>query len=294
MASEMGLCTLCYKDAMDCDCANFDKYKPYNKKINKKIFKKLLLKRGIHPFWLKKPHFSQKDLASKMATCNTILDELLSTRRTDGVVTRRLYERNPNIWVAGGFFTPYYKTEKTDADLLAEYTANQCMDVYITQIPMSFGNDISDADLKAYLKPKYLYEPNHELDEYLDNKIVREPRKSVPFFATFNNPILVNGVYVKVFFCYEPIHTILNSFALEPCKIGFRYERNGGGDWLIFGDWFREEYYPDDIVSCGHNPSEEFKNKYLIYKGFGSVAPLESFACKDPIYNTRVCLANPI
>lgn len=169
------------------------------------------------------------------------------------------------IWVAGGFFTPYFHLGKAgDEKTLAQYKQNQCMDVYITQFPMEFGYEISDDILKTYIRDTVLSQ--HK------NPIVREERKSVPFFATFQRPIPIDNVNVKVFFCYESIDIIVNSFTLEPCKIGLRYgDRN-----LFFGDWFRE-YYPDDIVAPGKHPSEEFKNRYLIYKGFGSVGSAESF-----------------
>ncbi len=238
----------------------------------------------IHPYWLQKRGFSKQELQSKILECSCILEKLVNPS------TQTL----ENIWVAGGFFTPYI----IDTDRMY-YQNNQCMDVYITQLPMEFGHEIPDNVLTEYINPEYLK----------CNPIVREERKNVPFFATFLKPIRVVcagvnsqssvneaspnetfpkwfDVNVKVFFCYESITSIVNSFTLEPCKIGLRYgDRN-----LFFGKWFLV-YDPDNIVSRGKRASKEFLNRYLVYKRFGNVAPFESLHNKgEGVSWTRIDL----
>lgn len=127
-------------------------------------------------------------------------------------------------------------------------------DLYITAIPMDFDNLPNLDDLL-----------NSYMNEDVKLSLTLIDNKTLPYFAKGECKISLgpndDEITIKVFFCFERIVQILDSFQLEMCKIAYRC------DLFIIGKWYSnfdvKKYIPD-----GKNPSKEFIQKYLYGKGF--------------------------
>lgn len=233
---------------------------------------------SIHPFWLEKRGLTYEELQAKKAEFRAILQTILEKGILDPATDPALQEKQQNVYIAGGFFTPYYKASTDGLIHEAEFDrlkANSAADLYVTSIPMDYGkHELSQEEsLASYFKPEFR------------RNVVAETRKSVPFFAHFDGPLVVSTSSgkqewrVNVHFCYSSITTIFNAFSLEPCKIAYHLDN------LIFGKWYRE-YSPDNLVPEGKkNIDAEFERKYRLFKGFGFCSTFDELRRTRPNLN---------
>lgn len=228
---------------------------------------------SIHPFWLEKRDLTYQDLQEKKQECLTILRTILGRDILNPGMNQVLQKKQHGVYIAGGFFTPYYNTSNVPGFDEIEYgkiSTNSCADVYITDIPMNYGVEPAKELLKSYLK-----------SEFHTVTIENEYRKNVPFFAHSKDPIVISTKdnkkewKIKLHFCYESIMSILNSFSLEPCKIAYRLNT------LVFGEWY-QQYKPDCLIPDGKTVTDEFFKKYSVYKGFGKCPSFDELQSQKP------------
>lgn len=213
--------------------------------------------------------------------------------------------------IAGGHFTKY--TRKPRPETIDIYVATEYQDInafYRFYFEHFCGQNLSNLEhLKhTWFSMRDELQNEQSLKETLLNKlnevliipaknfyicdyggIICQVVQSHEVTWIENNEKRTQYLTVQIRFVVEAlksINSLFDTFQLEPCKIAFREGKFYFSDWFVRGG---------SIIAKGHEPSQEFLDKYF-EKGFDRTMNLgwHNYCCDIGVYNDASELSNSI